>query len=186
MQSIRTTTDTVVRYGGARPRRARPRRDIGIVGTTARIVVGLVLVGSVLAGHLTGDFQSGPWLLGLIGFPTAVLVWQWSRARRGAPRLRATGPLAVIVNIAVVAALYATPWYAPALSVPSDAALLLYGSSMLLAAVRGDAGCEVLAIPNWLLHYDDQIGCLVFSPIDRLERRLQRRPVVGRTEPDNC
>jgi hypothetical protein len=46
---------------------------------------------------------------------------------------------------------------------------------MLLAAARGYAGCEVLAISNWLLHRDDQIGCLVFSPIDRLERLLRRR-----------
>jgi hypothetical protein len=52
---------------------------------------------------------------------------------------------------------------------------LFYGTSMLLAAGRGYAGCEVLAIPNWLLRRDDQIGCLVFSPIDRLERRLRRR-----------
>jgi hypothetical protein len=155
-------------------RRTERRRHIGAIGTTARSLVGFTLVGSVLAGHLAGLFRPGPWLLGLIGFPTAVMTWQWSRARRHAPRLRATGPLAVTVNIAVVAALYATPWYAPALSVTSDAALLFYGTSMLLAAARGYAGCEVLAIPNWLLHRDDQIGCLVFSPIDRLERRLLR------------
>jgi EmrB/QacA subfamily drug resistance transporter len=91
------------------------------------------------------------------------------------------------VNIAVVAALYGTPWYAPALSVTSDAALLLYGTSMLLPAARGYGGCEVLAISNWLLHRDDQIGCLVFSPIDRLERRLLRgtRPVAGNHVMDN-
>jgi hypothetical protein len=42
---------------------------------------------------------------------------------------------------------------------------------MLLAAVRGCAGCEVLAVSNWLLHRDDQIGCLLFWPIDHAERR---------------
>jgi hypothetical protein len=42
---------------------------------------------------------------------------------------------------------------------------------MLLAAVRGDAGCEVLAVSNWLLRRDDQIGCLLFWPIDHAERR---------------
>jgi len=51
---------------------------------------------------------------------------------------------------------------------------LFYGASMLLAAVRGDAGCEVLAVSNWLLGRDDQIGCLVFWPIDRAERRRTR------------
>jgi hypothetical protein len=161
-------------------RRIGPRRGIGAIGTTARILVGLAMVGSVLTGHLIGDFRPDPWLLGLIGFPAAVLAWRGSQAPRAPPRLRATGPLAVVVNIAVVAALYATPWYAPSVSVTSDAALLFYGTSMLLAAARGYAGCEVLAISNWVLHRDDQIGCLVFSPLDRLERRLQRRPTAAR------
>ncbi len=42
---------------------------------------------------------------------------------------------------------------------------------MLLAALRGYAGCEVLAVSNWLLGRDDQIGCAVFWPVDHLERR---------------
>jgi uncharacterized spore protein YtfJ len=42
---------------------------------------------------------------------------------------------------------------------------------MLLAALRGYAGCDVLAMSNWLLHRDDQIGCLVFWPIDHAEHR---------------
>ncbi len=58
-----------------------------------------------------------------------------------------------------------------ALAFTSDAALLFYGASMLLAALRGYAGCEVLAVSNWLLGRDDQIGCAVFLPVDHLERR---------------
>ncbi len=53
-----------------------------------------------------------------------------------------------------------------------DAILLFYGSSLLLAAVRGYAGCESLAIANWLLRRDDQVGCVVFSPLDAAESRL--------------
>jgi hypothetical protein len=51
----------------------------------------------------------------------------------------------------------------------SDAALVFYGASMLLAALRGYGGCEVLAVPNWLLGRDDQIGCALFWPIDHRE-----------------
>lgn len=51
----------------------------------------------------------------------------------------------------------------------SDAALPFYGVSMLLAALRGYAGCEVLAISNWLLRRDDQVGCVVFAPVDHPE-----------------
>jgi hypothetical protein len=83
------------------------------------------------------------------------------------------GPLAQVVNIAVFVALYLTPSYAPMLSVTSDAALLFYGASMLLAAVRGYAGCEVLAVSNWVLRRDDQIGCIVFGPVDMAESGLR-------------
>jgi hypothetical protein len=74
----------------------------------------------------------------------------------------------------VFLALYLTPWYAPPLRFTSDAALLFYGASMLLAGLRGYAGCEVLAVSNWLLRRDDQVGCVVFSPIDQFERHLRR------------
>jgi hypothetical protein len=71
----------------------------------------------------------------------------------------------------VFIALYATTWYAPGLDVLSDAALLFYGTAMLVAALREYASCEVLAVSNWLLRRDDQVGCLLFEPIDRAERR---------------
>jgi hypothetical protein len=96
---------------------------------------------------------------------------QWLRARRTRTRLQATGPVANVLNVALFLALYLTPVYAPVLSVTSDAALLFYGASMLLAALRGYAGCEVLAVSNWLLGRDDQVGCLLFWPIDHAERR---------------
>jgi len=51
---------------------------------------------------------------------------------------------------------------------------VFYGTSMLLAAARGYAGCEVLAVSNWLLRRDDQIGCVVFGPVDGAERQRHR------------
>jgi hypothetical protein len=32
---------------------------------------------------------------------------------------------------------------------------------MLLAAARGYAGCAVVALSNWVLRRDDQVGCLL-------------------------
>jgi hypothetical protein len=147
-------------------------RGIGVIGTAARVLVGLALVGSVVRGDVAGAFRLGPWALGLIGFPALLLAGQWLRSRRNPARFQATGAVATTFNMLVVAALYLTPWYAPALSITSDAAVVFYGASMLLAAVRGYAGCEVLAVSNWLLGRDDQVGCLVFSPLDHLDRRF--------------
>jgi hypothetical protein len=149
-------------------------RKIGPIGTAARVGVGVLLVGSVAQGHLAGEFRPLPWVLGLLGFPAVLLAWQWLRARRSPARLKATGPVANVLNVAVFLVLYLTPAYAPPLSFTSDAALLFYGTSMLLAALRGYAGCEVLAVSNWLLRRDDQVGCLLFWPIDHLERRRVR------------
>jgi hypothetical protein len=150
-------------------------RAIGMAGTAARILIGLVLLGLVVSGEASRGWRPAAWVLALLAFPAVALAAAWLRARRHRPGLRATGPAGHAVNAAVFAALYATPWYAPPLGFTSDAALIFYGVSMLLAAARGYAGCEVLAVPNWLLRRDDQVGCVLFAPVDALERR---RPAV--------
>ena len=138
------------------------QRQIGLFGTSARIVVGALLVGSVVQGHLARGFHLSAWVLGLVGFPALLVGLQWLRARRTPTRLEATGPVGHAVNLAVFLALY--------LAEPtSDAALLFYGASMWLSALWGYAGCEVLAVSNWLLGRDDQVGCALFWPIDQLE-----------------
>jgi hypothetical protein len=155
--------------------RSAPRREIGPIGTAARIVVGLVLLGSVVWGQSRTHFTPAAWALGLVGFPAVLLAWQWLRARRNPAQFQANGPVGFALNAFVFFALYLTPLYAPALSVTSDATLIFYGTSMWLAAARGYGGCEVLAISNWVLHRDDQVGCFVFGPVDHLERRGGRR-----------
>src|SRR6266481_454119 len=135
------------------------KREIRVAGTIARLVVGGIFLCSVVAGHMRA-FHPLPWIVGLVVFPGLALGAQWLRVRHTPSRLRATGPVAQCLNIAVFFALYLTFLYAPALTFTSDAALLFYGTSMLLAAARGYAGCEVLAISNWVLGRNDQIGCL--------------------------
>jgi hypothetical protein len=141
----------------------RPR-GIGPAGTTARVIVGGLLLGSVAQGHVARGFHLSSWVLGLVGFPVLLLAGQWLRARRTPTQLRATGAVGHALNLVVFLALYL-------LDFTSDAALIFYGASMLLAALRGYAGCEVLAVSNWLLRRDDQVGCAVFWPVDQLERR---------------
>jgi hypothetical protein len=53
------------------------------VGAAARTIVGALLVGSVVQGHLAS------WALGLLGFPAMLLAWQWPQARP--PYLRPAG-----------------------------------------------------------------------------------------------
>jgi hypothetical protein len=58
----------------------------------ARIIVGALLLGSVVQGHLAS------WAL---GFLAMLLAWQWLRARRTSARLEVTGPLGHALNLAV-------------------------------------------------------------------------------------
>lgn len=156
------------------------RRHVGRIGTIARVLLGLVLLldgflgGNFVVnhGHVRTGFEPLGVLLGLVAFPAVLLAWQWLRARRDPSQFQETGPLGTAINMVVFLALFLTPWYFRPLAFTSDAALVFYGASMWLAAIRGYGGCEVLAISNWLLRRDDQVGCFVLSPVDYLEHRL--------------
>ena len=152
------------------PRRGGGR--IGVLGTVARLGVGLALVGDVAHGHISGTFRPMPWLVGLVGFPVLLVAGHRWWARRAQGRFRATGPLGHAVNLGVFLALYLTGWYAPALDFTSDAVLLFYGVSMLVAAARGYGGCEVLALSNWVLRREDEVGCALFFPVDQIDCRV--------------
>ena len=146
------------------------RRAIGVLGTLARLVVGSWMLASNIAAFQLDEWYEG--VLGLLVFPAILLLGQWLRLHSTSTPLRATGPVGYLVNAAIFVALYLTPWYFPPLAFTSDAVVYFYGASMLLAAVRGYAGCEVLAASNWLLGRDDQVGCVVFLPVDAVETRL--------------
>lgn len=152
----------------------RPPRAIGPGGTIVRAVLGCTLLGLIVRGELTGPHRTGLGLaVGLIGFPAVMLAWQWLRARSRPAPVRATGLLPTAVNCLVGLGIYLTGILVPPLWFASDALLAFYGLTLLVAAVRGYAGCEVLAISNWVLGRDDQIGCVVLSLVDGCEGSLR-------------
>ena len=154
----------------------RPHRDIGPIGTAARLVVGLLLVGLIVYGQLSSSGHLTPitWVLGLIGFPALVLAWHFWRIRRKRAPFHDISPSSFVLSIALPLTLYLIGLYVPTLWFTSDATLIFIGISLLLAALRGDAGCEFLALSNWLLRRNDQLACAVFTPIDSLEQHGSR------------
>lgn len=147
------------------------KRQIGIIGTITRMIIGTWLAGSVVYGQVVrGPFRPLPWIIGLVIFPAIFLTWQWGRARHNPAKLEANGLIASTINVVIF--FYFLLWAPSSLAFMTDAVLIFYGVSMWLAAIRGYAGCEVLAISNWLLKRDDQVGCLFFSPIDYAERKV--------------
>ena len=146
------------------------RRAIGPVGTVGRVLVGL---GFLYVGFADVPLKWGlAWhetLLGLLVFPAVtvlgVLLWK-ALAGTSAP-IRATGHLGMCFTAAVLFVLFAVPF-------TQDAVALFLGTTLLLAAAQGYAGCEVTAISNSLLRRDDQVGCCVFSPLDTAEAHFSR------------
>ena len=145
----------------------RDGRSIGPWGTAARLCLGAALIVAAFAVSQGGAIELRELLLGLIGLPAAALSTMWALSRWRAEPLRATGASGYVLNIGIGTALLAAP--------PTrDAALLFYGGSLLLAAARGYAGCEILAVPNALLRRDDELACPALSPVDQIEAAARR------------
>ena len=145
---------------------------IGPIGLVARLAVGTAFVGLALFWDEVGWQQV---LLGLVVLPAIVVGVAAVRARRAPQPLRATGPLGHALNMAVFLPLFLIP-------ATVGAALLFYGASMMVAALRRTGGCEVTALSNALLRRDDQVGCVLFAPVDLAERGIRRRsgsPAAG-------
>ena len=146
------------------------QRAIGTIGTIGRVMLGLVLILVPVWGPAWWGGDGLHWYelaLGLVAFPALMLLFQWVRLQTTTERLDATGGLGFCINLAIAIVLFSMP-------ATRDAFALFLGVSLLLAAARGYAGCEVTAISNWLLRRDDQVGCVVFSPIDQAEKALTR------------
>jgi phosphatidylserine synthase len=139
-------------------------RQIGPIGTVARVAVGGALVASAF---VIGDVRWSEAMLGLVIFPVVQVLIHHRWRSASAAQLHATGPRGYLVNCVLLVLLLIVP-------ATTDATLLWLAASLLLGAWQGYAGCESLAISNWLLRRQDRVGCLVFGPIDALESRAMR------------
>ena len=102
----------------------------------------------LLVAALALGIEATDLVIGLVVMPIAVIVLLAMRGRN-APPLRLFGPQGYAVNFGLAGLLLLV------FTVPS---LIFYGASMLLAAALGYAGCEVLAIQNWITRRDDRMA----------------------------
>lgn len=52
--------------------------------------------------------------------------------------------------------------------------LAFFGVSLVVQALRGDRGCEVMTLPTLLFRRRAYLPCLLFSPLDRFEESIER------------
>jgi hypothetical protein len=140
-------------------------REIGPVGTALRLAVALGLL------YLAGAVEGGSWdvnwfdpLVAFIALPGVMLVIGMIARSRDRGQIRFTGITGHALNAGVIIVLFVNPYTA-------GGAALFYGVTMLVAAWRGQRGCESTVISNLILRRDDQIGCPLFLPADEAEAR---------------
>jgi len=143
------------------------KRRIGPMGTAVRVAGGLGLVYLAGANGLSWDVRWYEPVIGLAVLPAVMLAVGLVARRHKTGPLHLIGPMWTCLNCGVIVALVANPY-------TGGGAALFYGATMLIAAWRGQPGCEITVIPNVILGRDDQIGCPTLSLIDEAEARLRR------------
>lgn len=152
------------------PRQAPP------VGRALRILLGLVLMGYVVPVYFKVPAQvaAGSLLLvlGLIGVYILIHIFV---SRRIVPLGPGFG--AVVANGLLVASYIVGASRLPILGLGKAqlAAVTFLSISLVVAGVRAASGCELMAIPDVLLGKHTELPCLIFSPLDRLERKLRSK-----------
>ena len=163
-----------IRLRGARS------REIGPIGTAGRVAGGALLIAVPILREdslRAWDLAFAVIVLPVIAAVTAALtraVYQRVAPEvlagdRSAWSLPSLAVLGLVLGIAT-ALTFVTPANEPAI-------WLFFGVSMLVAAARGQAGCEVVALPNAIGALDERIACILYGPIDAAEARRATRMV---------
>jgi hypothetical protein len=154
------------------------RRQIGPIGTAARVAGGATAVALPIALHGLTWREAAVALvaLPLVAAIAAPLIT--SILRRIAPSTLefrhgvCSAPGCSLIMVMILA----NSGLAALTSANGTVTIWAWlGVSMLLAAARGYGGCEVLAIPNLISGRHDQIGCILYTPIDAIEERQRAR-----------
>jgi hypothetical protein len=150
------------------------------MGRALRILLGLVLIVYTVPVYFQVPMRLavGAWLLvlGLIGVNSLIHI-AVSR------RIVAFGSfLGAVVAFGLLVALYAGG--ASVLPILGHgkgqlAVATFLGISLVVAGVRAAPGCELMAIPGIFFGKHTELACLIFSPLDKLERKLRSKRGVS-------
>jgi hypothetical protein len=146
------------------------------VARALRILLGLALIVYTVPVYFQVPMRIavGAWLLvlGLIGVYSLIHIVV-SR------RMITFGPCfgAIVANGLLVALYVAGSSGLPILGRGKGqlAAVTFLGVSLVVSGVRAAPGCELMAIPGVLFGKNTELACLIFSPLDRLARKLRSK-----------
>jgi hypothetical protein len=146
------------------------------IGRVLRIVLGLVLTVYVAPVYFPVSVRiaMGALLL-VLGLTCVYILIHIFVSRR---IVRSASSLGAVVAFGLLVAIYVAG--ASVLPIIGHgkgqlAAATFLGISLVVAGVRAAPGCELMAIPDLLLGKHTELACLIFSPLDRLERKLRSK-----------
>ena len=151
-------------------------RRIGPIGTATRLIGAAVLLYLAFFDGASWGLEWYDLAVGLGVLPAAMIAFGLGARRHASGPVRFTGSAGTTANCLVLIALAVNPYTA-------GGAALFYGATLLVAAWRGQPGCEGTVVSNVILGRDDQLGCPLFSPIDEAEARLNARRSAGGRQP---
>lgn len=152
-------------------------RRAGPAGRMLRIAVGVLLLVSIAGFYVKGSL---PFVLRsafatVALFVIYVLIHRFIAILPAAARRRWLVSILALVPVVVIYVLGMGSGAIFGAGIGQLAAFTFLGISLVLAGVRGDLGCEVMTVPNLLSGRDSEIQCLVFTSVDRIEKRLADR-----------
>jgi hypothetical protein len=146
------------------------------VGRALRILVGILLMIYVTPVYFRVPLRISVsvllLMLGLIGVYCLIHILISRRIIAFGPHLGAFAAVGLLVMLCILSC--------PALAVLGRgegelAVVTFLGISLLIAGWRAAPGCELMAIPDLLFGKHTNMPCLIFSPLDWVERKLRRK-----------
>ena len=144
------------------------------VGRLLRLLLGLILMADLIPiyGRLGVPFlfRTALLILAMLAMYSFIHVLAWRKV------LGLNSWLGTALTLALLIAVYLAGGRGGLLLGRGEgqlAAGTFLGLSLLVAGMRGDAGCELMSIPGALFNKRCRLPCVVFSPVDWLERKLR-------------
>jgi hypothetical protein len=153
-----------------------PGSKVPPVGRALRGLLGILLMAYVTPVYFRIPLRTSVdvvlLIIGLIGIYSLIHIFISRRIIGFSPRLGA------FMAVGLLAVLCVISWPAIALLGRGEgelAVVTFLGMSLLIAAWQAAPGCELMAIPDLFFGKNVEMPCLIFSPLDWLERKLRRK-----------
>ncbi len=162
-----TTNDATNDTSTRDPRRARP------VGRVLRFLMAGFMIAMVVPHYLAASWQSNLKIVAAIGALTILYTAMHLIISKYFPQLNRWLGAVLAITPAVL-------FFVLGGGIGQMGAITYIGGSLIVDSINGDSGCEVMALPAIFTGERTHLACILFSPLDWIEKKLSlERKVFG-------